>query len=81
VPFNVDKCKIVHFGLNNTLASYQPNDINLVEDKEERDLGVIIQKDLKCTQHCIKVVNTANKVLCMIRRSFMCKDIEIILQL
>ena len=25
--FNVDKCKIVHFGFNNTLASYQLNDI------------------------------------------------------
>jgi ribonucleases P/MRP protein subunit RPP40 len=43
--FNVDKCKIVHFGFNNTLASYQLNDINLVVDKEERDLGVIIQDD------------------------------------
>ena len=79
--FNVDKCKIVHFGFNNTLASYQLNDISLVVDKEERDLGVIIQNDLKCTQQCIKVVNTANRVLGMIRRSFMCKDREIILQL
>jgi ribonucleases P/MRP protein subunit RPP40 len=79
--FNVNKCKIVHFGFNNTLASYQLNDINLVVDKEERNLGVIIQNDLKCTQQCIKVVNTANKVLCMIRGSFMCKDREIILQL
>ena len=79
--FNVDTCKIVHFWFNNTLARYQLNDINLVVDKEERDLGVIIQNDLKCTQKCINVVNTANKVLGMIRRSFMCKDREIILQL
>jgi hypothetical protein len=54
--FNVDKCKIVYFGFNNTLASYQLNDINLVMDKEERDLGVIIQNDLKCTQHNGKII-------------------------
>ena len=34
--FNADKCKIVHFGFNNTLASYKLNDKNLVVDKEER---------------------------------------------
>ena len=56
---NGDKCKIVHFGFINTLASYQLNDM---VDKEERDLGVIIQNDLKCTQQCIKVVNLANAI-------------------
>jgi ribonucleases P/MRP protein subunit RPP40 len=35
---NADKCKVVHFGFNNTLASYQLNDKNLVVDKEECDL-------------------------------------------
>jgi hypothetical protein len=56
------------------MPNYKLNDKNLVVDKEERDLGVIIQNDLKCRLPCIKVVNTANKVLSMIRRSFVCKD-------
>ena len=41
----------------------------------------IMQNDLKCRLYCIKGVNTANKVLGMNRRSFVCKDREIILQL
>ena len=75
---NVRSCIL---GFNNTLASFQLNDKNLVVDKEERDLGVIIRNDLKCALQCIKVVNTANKVLGMISRSFMCKNGKIILQL
>jgi hypothetical protein len=67
--FNMDKCKIFPFWFNNTLASYQLNGQNLVVDKEERDLCIIIQNDLKCALQCFKVVNTPNKVLGMIRRS------------
>ena len=78
--FNADKCKIMHFGYNNTMANYKLNK-NLEVTKEERDLGVIMQNDLKCRLQCIKAVNTANKVLGMIRRSFVCKDREIILHL
>jgi len=53
----------------------------LEEVIEERDLGVIIQSDLKCSQQCLKAVSTANKVFGMIKRSFSIRDKEIILQL
>mgnify|MGYP003422120574 FL=1 len=79
--FNADKCKVMHFGYNSTEADYKIYDKNLDVTKEERDLGIIIQNDLKCRLQCIKAVNTANIVLGMIRRSFVCKDREIILQL
>ena len=74
VLFNADKCKIMHFGYNDNMANYKLNDENLEVAKEERDLGVIMQNDLKCRLQCIKAVSTANKVLGMIRRSFVCKD-------
>jgi len=35
----------------------------LEEVIEERDLGVIIQSDLKCNKQCLKAVTMANKVL------------------
>ena len=79
--FNADKCKIMHFGHNNNMANYKLTDKNLEVAKEERDLGVIMKNDLKFRLECIKAVNTANKVLGMIRKSFVCKDREIILQL
>ena len=46
--FNADKCKVMHFGYNNTEADYKIYDKNLDVTKEERDLGIIIQNDLKC---------------------------------
>jgi len=39
------------------------SDIVAIEEViEERDPGVIIQSDLKCSKKCLKAVCTANKV-------------------
>ena len=79
--FNVDKCKVMHMGLNNSKANYEMNGKYLEEVTKERDLGVIFQNDLKCSRQCLKAVNTANKVLGMIKRSFSVRDNDVILQL
>jgi len=71
----------MHLGLNNVKAKYEMNGKYLAEVIEERDLGVIMQSDLKCSKQCLKAVSTANKVLGMIIRSFSMRDKEIILQL
>ena len=39
--FNADKCKVMHFGYNNTEADYKIYDKNLDVTKEERDLGIM----------------------------------------
>ena len=79
--FNVDKCKVKHMGINNVKAKYEMNGKYLEEVTEERDLGIILQSDLKCRKQCLKAVSTANKVLGMIKRSFSVRDKEVILQL
>ena len=45
--FNIDKCKVMHFGTNNRREKYSINNTVLNDVKEERDLGVIVQNDLK----------------------------------
>jgi len=75
------KCKVMHLGLNNIKAKYEMNGKYLEEVVEERDLGVIIHSDLKCSKQCLKAVSTANEVLGMIKRTFSIRDKEIILQL
>ena len=45
--FNTDKCKVVHFGYNNTAADYSLGDVNIQSVKEEKDLGIIIHQTLK----------------------------------
>ena len=60
--FNLDKCKIMHFGYNN------PNNIFLLGGHiletvdEEMALGVMIRKDFKASSQCIKIVKTANQI-------------------
>ena len=81
MPFNVDKCKVMHIGFNNNMAKYEMNGQFLEEVTEERNLGVIIRSDLKCSSQCTKAVNTANRVLGMIRRIFCVRDKNIILLL
>ena len=79
--FNVDKCKVMHFGINNIKVNYELNGKTLEEVTEERDLGVVVQNDLKCSKQCLKAVSTANKVLGMTKRSFSVRDKDVILQL
>ena len=57
-------------------------DGNILESvEEERDLGVIIQRNLKVDKQCAKAAKTAYNVLGMIRRSFINKGVDIILPL
>jgi len=79
--FNIDKCTVMHSGLNNVKAKYEMNGKYLEEAIEERDLGVIIQTDLKCSKQCLNVVSTAKKVLGMIKKTFSIRDKDVILQL
>ena len=77
--FNIDKCKVMHIGHGNVKATYSMNGIILNEVSDERDLGVIVENNLKCSKQCAKVVNTANRIIGMIKRSFsyLSKDITI----
>jgi hypothetical protein len=79
--FNYDKCKVMHFGYKNLAEDYSMDGKILQVTESERDLGVIIQKDLKVSQQCSKVVKTANSILGMINRSFTYKTKEIVIQL
>ena len=48
---------------------------------EERDLGLITGKTLQPSKQCAKAAGAANAVLGMIKRTFMCKNKQLILQL
>ena len=49
--FNVDKCKVLHVGRNNSLCDYYMDGKVLEAIEEEKDLGVIIHKSLKPSRH------------------------------
>ena len=79
--FNVDKCKVMHFGSKNVQANYDMDGIILQNVDNEKDLGVTFQNDLKWNRQCTKTANTANRILGMIKRSFSYLDINSFLHL
>jgi ribonucleases P/MRP protein subunit RPP40 len=81
MPFNADKCKVMHVGYGNTQATYKLGSDLIKAIKEEQDLGVIMSADLKVAQQCKKAANTANKVLGMINRTIANKEAKILLPL
>ncbi|CAG2208621.1 unnamed protein product [Mytilus edulis] len=51
MKFNVNKCKQIHYGRNNPENVYTMNNIDIIKDEQEKDLGIIFQNDLKFSQH------------------------------
>ena len=47
MQFNVDKCKVMHFGKHNPEFKYIMANTQLVTVHEEKDLGILISDDLK----------------------------------
>jgi len=81
MEFNVGKCKVMHVGKKNVKFPYHMRGNVLKEVELEKDLGVFISVDLKCSQQCVYACNKANKVMGMIRRTISYKEPRIMLGL
>ena len=68
--FNTDKCKCLHIGRTNKRQVYEMNGNSLDQVMEEKDLGVIIDHELKFHQQTAASVKKANHVLGLIKKSF-----------
>ena len=80
MSFNVDKCSVMYIRHNN-IQSKNISNQQLPTTDEQRDLGIIITKDLKWLQQTEKSCKTANRVLGFIASNFRYKDKELILPL
>ena len=81
MSFNVDKCSVMHIGYNNMQSNYNMSNQQLPTTDQQRDLGIIITKDLKWQKQTEKSCRTANRVLRFIARNFRYKNKELILPL
>lgn len=72
--FNVAKCKVLHYGPGNPQQSYSMGDAEdapiILEDCEEKDLGVTFDNALKFRRHISNICNKANRMVGLVRRSF-----------
>ena len=81
MSFNVNKCKIMHMGYGNDKHQYNLGGEQLAETTEEKDLGVLIDNELKFTKHIRGIVSKANRMIGLIKISFECIDTEMFLNL
>ena len=70
LPFNIDKCKSPHIGRNNPDHTYEMNGQQLKHVNEEKDLGVLIDNDLKFHKQTVEAVKKGKSVLGLIKKSF-----------
>ena len=73
--FNALKCKVMYFGRKNpkhayTITSDNGSNVTLEESLEEKDLGVIFDPLLSFNGHVQAVINKANQMLGIIKRTF-----------
>ena len=71
----------MHIGHNNMQSNYIMSNQQLPTTDQQRDLGIIISKDLKWQKQTEKSCKTSNSVLGFIARNFMYKNKELIFPL
>ena len=81
MPLNIDKCCILPIGKKNSLHKYSIKNKELKSVTEVKDLGVIVQNDLKNSKQCMFKCQSANKILGLIYRTITCRSKDIIVKL
>ena len=81
MEYNVDKCKVMHFGKKNSKFPYSKSGLVpgewewILESSDfERDVGVFINNDLKPALQCSKAARKANQTLGRMARAFSYRD-------
>ena len=70
LPFNSSKCKVMHIGSQNPEQSYHLKDVPVEAVDDEKDLGIIIDKQMKFKHQASAAISKASQMLAVIRRSF-----------
>ena len=68
--FNERKCKVMHFGKRNIRYGYSMNGYAIEEVKEEKDLGVWLEEDMRPSKQCKMAAQSANWALGQLSRAF-----------
>ena len=70
LPFNAAKCSTLHLGSGNGRHRYLMQGTPLEQPSVEKDLGVLVDEQLKFRQHAAGAATKANQILGLVRHSF-----------
>ena len=76
-----DRCSLMQINRTSEASKYKLDNLDISNSICEKDLGVMVSRDLKPRQQCISVKNKANRVLGFISRSVSNRSANVILQL
>ena len=79
VQFNIEKCKVMHFGYNNPCLGYTMGGEKLMMTELEKKLGVVIHSTLIPAEHIAICVKKENQMLGMIQKTIIYKNKRILL--
>ena len=84
MEFNLNKCKVMHIGHGNRNSKFYMEEVELGvvnEEKEEKDLGIIVSNNLKVSKQCGIAARKGYQILGMISRAFTSKKKDIMIKL
>ena len=81
MPFNISKCKFLHLGRSAPDHTYQLCNQTIEQVTEEKDLGVIIDNQMKYHQHVSFATSKAMRMVGFVRKTFCSIPIETFLSL
>ena len=68
--FNIEKCESLHFGHANPRRTYMLGDDQIKNVDQAKDLGVLVDDQLKFHAHTARAVSKANRILGLIIITF-----------
>ena len=84
MPFNIDKCKVMHVGRTNQKSKFiysmldpDGNRKNLEVTTVERDLGVLVSDDLKARSQVNAAAALANRTLGRLKKLFRSRSLHL----
>ena len=81
MQFNQDKCVVMHVGRCNSQFDYKLGNKLLNTTGKEKDLGVMVDSNMKFSEQCNSAITNANNTLGLIRRTIKNKSKSIIVRL
>jgi len=81
MKFNVEKCKVLHYGRNSIGCQYKMYGQPLAEATAEKDLGVVFSNNLKVVQQCREACSKANQILGLVQRTIAFKNPAVLISL